>query len=109
MLKFVTFRNIAEYYVLLKVFSFSVQMWAWDHFIFLCPAPPLVPLAGIPFPRGLFWVVAEQALEPANDNCYVGRLLFELLVPAQVIHLLLTFQLLFIHLCCLLTCIAPFR
>ena len=95
--------------MLLKVASLSVQMWAWDHFAFLHPALAPVPPAGIPFPRGLFWADAEQVLEPVDDNCYVGRLLFELLVSAQVIHLLLTFQLLFIHLCCLLTCIAPFR
>ena len=69
-------------------------MWAWDHFVFLRPAPPPVPPTGVPFPRGLFWADAEQALEPADDNCYVGRLLFELLVPAQVIYPLLTFHLL---------------
>ena len=109
MFKFVTFRNIAEYYVLLEVSSFSVQMWAWDHFAFLPPAPPPVPPANVPFPWGLFWADAEQVLEPADDNRYVSRLLFELLVPTQVIHLLLTFQLLFIHLFCLLTCIAPFK
>ena len=84
MLKFVTFRNIIEYYVLLKVSSFFVQMWAWDHFIFLRPAPPPVPPADVPFPRGLFWANAEQALEPTDDNRYIGCLLFELLVPAQV-------------------------
>ena len=69
---------------LLKASSFCVQMWAWDHFTFLRPTPPPVPPTGVPFPRGLFWVDAEQALEPADDNRYVGRLLFELLVPAQV-------------------------
>ena len=67
---------------LLKASSFCVQMWAWDHFAFLRPAPPLVPSTGVPFPRGLFWADAEQALEPTDDNRYVGRLLFELLVPA---------------------------
>ena len=109
MLKFVTFRNIAGYYVLLKASLFFVQMWAWDHFVFLRPAPPPVPPVNIPFPRALFWANAEQALEPADDNRYVGHLLFELLVPTQVIYPLLTFQLLFIYLCRLLTCIAPFR
>ena len=61
-----------------------MQMWAWDHFAFLRPAPPPVPPSGVCFPQGLFWDAAEQALEPADDNRYVGRLLFELLVPAQV-------------------------
>ena len=59
-----------------------MQMWAWDHFAFLCHAPPLVPPTSVPFPRGLFWAATEQALEPADNNHYVGRLLFELLVPA---------------------------
>ena len=61
-----------------------MQMWVWDHFAFLRPAPPPVPPTGVPFPWGLFWAAAEQALEPADDNRYVSRLLFELLVPAQV-------------------------
>ena len=61
-------------------------MWAWDDFAFLHPAPPLVPPTGVPFPRGLFWAATEQALEPADDNRYVGHLLFELLVLAQVTY-----------------------
>ena len=61
---------------------FLMQMWVWDHFTFLRPTPPPVPPVGVPFPRGLFWADAEQALEPADGNRYVGRLLFELLVPS---------------------------
>ena len=75
-----------------------MQMWAWDHFTFLRPIPPPVPLMGVPFPRGLFGADAELALEPADDNCYVGRLSFELLVPAQVIGFLLPFQFMLIYL-----------
>ena len=64
-----------------------MQLWAWDHFAFLRPTPPPVPPIDVPFPRGLFWADAEQALESVDDNRYVGRLLFELLVLAQVICL----------------------
>ena len=52
---------------------------------------------GVPFPWGLFWADAELALESADDNRYVGRLLFELLVPAQVICFPLSFLFLLIY------------
>ena len=70
-----------------------MQMWEWDHFTFLRPSPPPVPPTGVSFPRGLFWADAEPALESADDNHYVGRLLFELLVLAQVICFALSFLL----------------
>ena len=66
----------------LSTLIFSMQMWVWDHFAILRPAPPPVPSVGVPFPQGLFWADAELAPESADDNRYVGRLLFELLVPA---------------------------
>ena len=82
---------------------FLMQMWAWDHFTFLRPTPPPVPLTGLPFPRGLFWADAKQALEPPDDNRYVGCLLFELLVPTQVTCLFYPFYFcLFIYLTFLL-------
>ena len=74
-----------------------MQMWAWDHFTFLQHTPP-VPPRGVPFLGGLFWADAGPAIELADDNRYVGRLLFELLVPAQVICFPLSFLLLLIYL-----------
>ena len=74
------------WYDVLTVIPCFMQMWAWDHFSFLRPTPPLVPLTGVPFPRGLFWGNAESAPESEDDNHYVDRLLFELHVLAQVTH-----------------------
>ena len=71
-----------------------MQLWVWDHFDFLRPTPP-VPMTGVPFPRELFLADAEPALESADNNCYVGRFLFELLVSVQVI-------------CLYFLCICPF-
>ena len=92
----------------LNVLIFRVDVGV-DHFAFLRLTPLPVPPTDIPFPQGLFWADSEQALKPTDDNCYVSRLLFEMLVPAQVIRFPLTFLLLFIYLFCFLTCIAPYR
>ena len=66
-------------------------MWVWNHFTFMRPIPPSIPEAGIPFPHGLHWGLAVHAPEVVTGHCYVGRLFFEMLVPAQVICPLLIY------------------
>ena len=39
----------------------------------------------MPFPRGLYWSEADRAPEAIAGHRYVGRLFFEMLIPAQVI------------------------